>query len=102
LPYGLSPCISYGSNANIGANAGEIAGPALIVGANGAQCSPLATHCFAPGYAIVNYLEHGFNHQHSSLTIRNEYIDDLKGQRTGNKTRYTAHLVGFNFGLEAQ
>ena len=99
LCYGLSPCISYGSNANIGTNAGEITGPALIVGANGAQCNPLATHCFAPDYAIVNYIEHEFNHHHSSLTIRNEYVDDLKGQRTGSKTRYTEHLVGFNFWL---
>jgi hypothetical protein len=99
LCYGLSPCISYGSNANIGANAGEITGPSLITGANGAQCNPLATHCYAPDYAIVNYIEHEFNNHHSSLTIRNEYVDDLKGQRTGNKTRYTEHLVGFNFWL---
>jgi Putative beta-barrel porin-2, OmpL-like. bbp2 len=99
LCYGLSPCISYGSNANIGANAGEITGPSLITGANGAQCNPLATHCFAPDYAIVNYIEHEFNHHHSSFSIRNEYFDDLKGQRTGNKTRYSEHLVGFNFWL---
>ena len=99
LCYGLSPCISYGSNANIGGNAGEITGPSLITGANGAQCNPLATHCFAPDYAIVNYIEHEFNHHHSSLTIRNEYVDDLKGQRTGNKSRYSEHLVGFNFWL---
>jgi hypothetical protein len=99
LCYLLSPCISWGSNANIGANASEITGPALITGANGAQCNPLATHCFAPDYAIVNYIEHEFNHHHSSLNIRNEYVDDLKGQRTGNKTRYTEHLVGFNFWL---
>jgi hypothetical protein len=99
LCYGLNPCISYGSNANIGANAGEIIGPSLIVGANGAQCNPLATHCYAPDYAIVNYLEHEFNHHHSSLNIRNEFFDDLRGQRTGNKTRYSEHLVGFNFWL---
>jgi Putative beta-barrel porin-2, OmpL-like. bbp2 len=99
LCYGLSPCISYGANANIGANAGEITGPSLIVGANGAQCNPLATHCYAPDFAILNYLEHEFNHHHSSLTIRNEFVDDLRGQRTGNKTRYSEHLVGFNFWL---
>jgi Putative beta-barrel porin-2, OmpL-like. bbp2 len=97
LCYGLSPCISYGSNANIGANAGEITGPSLITGANGAQCNPLATHCFAPDYAIVNYLEYEFNHHHSSLNIRNEFFDDIKGQRTGNKTSYSEHLVGFDF-----
>jgi Putative beta-barrel porin-2, OmpL-like. bbp2/Carboxypeptidase regulatory-like domain len=99
LCFELTPCISYGSNANIGANAGEITGPSLITGANGAQCNPLATHCFAPDYAIVNYIEHEFNNHHSSLTIRNEYVDDLKGQRTGSKTKYSEHLVGLNFWL---
>jgi hypothetical protein len=99
LCYGLSPCISYGSNANIGANAGEITGPSLIPGANGAQCNPQDTHCYAPDYAFVNYLEHEFDHHHASLNIRNEFFDDLRGQRTGNKTKYSEHLVGFNFWL---
>jgi hypothetical protein len=97
LCYLLSSCISYGSNSNLGQNAGGITGPALITGANGAQCDPFAPHCFAPSYAIVNYLEHEFNHHHSSLSIRNEFVNDLKGQRTGSKTRYTEHLVGLNF-----
>jgi hypothetical protein len=97
LCYLLSSCISYGSNSNLGQNAGGITVPALITGANGAQCDPFAPHCFAPSYAIVNYLEHEFNHHHSSLSIRNEFVNDLKGQRTGSKTRYTEHLVGLNF-----
>lgn len=99
--YGLSPCISYGPHANIGANYGEIVAPAPIKGANGAQCNPLATHCFAPEYAILNYLNHEFNHHHSALIIRNEFVDDLKGQRTGSKTSYSEHLVGFNFWLRS-
>jgi hypothetical protein len=97
LCYLLSPCISYGSNANIGANAGVIISPSLIKGANGAQCNPTQTHCFAPDAAIVNYIEHEFNNQHSSLTIRNEYVNDFAGQRTGSKTAYTESLFGFNF-----
>ena len=99
LCYGLSPCISYGSNANIGANAGEITGPSLITGANGPQAHSLATHCFAPDYAILNYLEHDFDNHHASLNIRNEFFDDLRGQRTGNRTSYSEHLVGFDFWL---
>jgi hypothetical protein len=99
LCFGLDPCISYGSKANIGANAGQITSPALITGANGAQCNPLATHCFAPDWAVVNYLEHEFHNHHASLNIRNEFFDDIAGQRTGNKTRYSEHLVGFNFWL---
>ena len=95
--YGLNPCISYGPNANIGSNVGLVTSPSIIAGANGAQCNPLAQHCFAPEYAIVNYVAHEFNHHHSALIIRNEFVDDLKGQRTGSKTRYSEHLVGFNF-----
>ncbi len=95
--YGLSPCVSYGPNANIGSNVGQVNSPGTIQGANGAQCNPLATHCFAPEYAIVNYVAHEFNHHHTALIIRNEFVDDLRGQRTGSKTRYSEHLVGFNF-----
>jgi hypothetical protein len=29
------------------------------------------------------------------ISIRNEYFNDLKGQRTGTKTRYTEHLLGW-------
>jgi hypothetical protein len=97
LCYQLNPCISYGSNANVGANAGSITSPSLITGANGAQCNPVQTHCFAPEFAIVNYVEHEFNNHHSSLTIRNEYMNDFAGQRTGTKTAYSEHLFGFNF-----
>jgi Putative beta-barrel porin-2, OmpL-like. bbp2/Carboxypeptidase regulatory-like domain len=99
LCYGLTPCISYGSNANIGANAGEITSPSLITGANGAQCNPLQTHCYAPAVAIVNYIEHEFDNHHASFTIRNEYVNDFAGQRTGNKTAYSEHLFGYNFWL---
>ncbi len=99
LCYGLAPCISYGPNANLGANAGGIVGPSLITGANGGQCSALLQHCTTPSTAIVNYVEHEFNHHHSSLNIRNEFVDDFAGQRTGTKTSYSEHLVGFNFWL---
>lgn len=97
--YGLDPCISYGPNANLGSNVGLVTSPGIIGGANGAQCNAAAQHCFAPDYAIVNYVAHEFNHHHSALIIRNEFVDDLKGQRTGSKTRYSEHLVGFNFWL---
>jgi hypothetical protein len=44
----------------------------------------------------VNYVEKDFNHHHDSLNIRNEYVDDMRGQRTGYKTRYTEHLIGID------
>jgi len=62
--------------------------------ANGAWCSPGEDTCFAPEWAIVNYVEKEFSKK-SYLSIRNEYFDDMKGQRTGFKTRYSEHLIGW-------
>ncbi|WP_131994954.1 outer membrane beta-barrel protein [Acidipila rosea] len=76
-----------------------ITSPAPITGANGAYCNPIAEHCYAPDWAVVNYLEHEFDNHHASLNIRNEFVDDIKGQRTGTATKYSEHLVGFNFWL---
>lgn len=53
--------------------------------------------CFAPEWAITNYLEHNFRNNQASLNIRNEYVDDIKGQRTGSPARYEEHMVGFDF-----
>ncbi len=78
---------------------GTVTSPGLIIGANGAYCKPSDEHCYAPDYAVVNYVEHEFDNHHASLTIRNEFVDDIKGQRTGTATKYSEHLVGFNFWL---
>lgn len=67
----------------------------LVPGANGAVCNQdYEVTCFAPEWAIVNYLENQFA-KHGYLSIRNEYFDDMRGQRTGFRTRYTEHLVGW-------
>ena len=67
----------------------------LETNANGAVCdSELELTCYAPEWAILNYVEKQFG-KHDYLTIRNEYFDDMKGQRTGYKSRYTEHLVGW-------
>jgi hypothetical protein len=67
----------------------------LITGANGAVCNhDYEVTCFAPEWAIVNYLEYQFS-RHDYFSIRNEYFDDLRGQRTGFRTRYTEHLLGW-------
>jgi hypothetical protein len=34
--------------------------------------------------------------KHDTLSIRNEYFDDIKGQRTGFQTKYTEHMVSWN------
>jgi len=40
----------------------------------------------------VNWLSHPWGPPHS---FRTEYFDDIKGQRTGYKTRYSEHLLGW-------
>ena len=55
------------------------------------------SRCYAPEWAITNYLEHNFWNNQASLNIRNEFFDDIKGQRTGTPGRYEEHMVGFNF-----
>ncbi|MEZ2347202.1 outer membrane beta-barrel protein [Terriglobus sp. RCC_193] len=77
---------------NIG---GNVANPLPTeTGANGAFCSAGERTCFAPEVAVVNYLEHEFS-AHRYLSIRNEFLDDIKGQRTGFATKYSEHLVSY-------
>ncbi|MGO9516836.1 MAG: outer membrane beta-barrel protein [Candidatus Korobacteraceae bacterium] len=60
----------------------------LILNANGAVCASVQQlTCFAPEWATVNYVEKEFSKK-DYMTIRNEYFDDIRGQRTGFKTRY--------------
>jgi hypothetical protein len=54
-------------------------------------------YCYAPEWAITNYVEHNFWHDTASLNIRNEIVDDIKGQRTGTPGIYEEHMVGFDF-----
>jgi len=58
-----------------------------------------AARCFAPEWAITNYMEHDFHHGAASLNIRNEVVDDIKGQRTGTPGIFEEHMVGFDFWL---
>lgn len=67
----------------------------LITGANGAICKAIdEVTCYAPDYAIVNYQEYQAS-KHDYVSIRNEFFDDFVGQRTGFKTPYTEHLLGW-------
>jgi hypothetical protein len=56
-----------------------------------------SARCYAPEVAITNYIEHNFWHNTASLNIRNEYVDDIKGQRTGTPAKFEEHMVGFDF-----
>ena len=67
----------------------------LINGANGAICNDIeALTCLAPDYAVVNYQEYQMS-KHDYLSIRNEFFDDFVGQRTGTKSKYTEHMLGW-------
>ncbi len=64
-------------------------------GANGAWCATGQQSCFAPEWSLLNYVERQFGKK-DTLSIRNEYFDDIKGQRTGFQTKYTEHTVSWN------
>ena len=67
----------------------------LEVGANGAVCNLVSqVTCFAPEWAAVNYTEKQLS-KHDYMSIRNEAFDDLRGQRTGFRTLYTEHAIGW-------
>ena len=64
---------------------------------NSSYKGPRAAYCFAPEWAVTNYVEHNFWNNTASLNIRNEVVDDIKGQRTGTPAIYEEHMVGFDF-----
>jgi hypothetical protein len=67
----------------------------LITNANGAVCNSVTElQCYAPEWAVVNYVEKQFSTK-NYLTIRNEYFDDIKGQRTGYRTRYSESMIAW-------
>jgi hypothetical protein len=68
----------------------------LIENSNGAFCKT-ATEltCFAPEWATVHYITKQLG-KHNAIIVRNEYVDDIKGQRTGFATKYTEHDISWN------
>jgi hypothetical protein len=81
---------------NVNPGGAPVAAAALLeTNANGAWCdSPQQLTCTAPEQAVVNYVEKQFS-KHDYFTIRNEFFDDGKGQRTGFKSKYSEHLLGW-------
>jgi Putative beta-barrel porin-2, OmpL-like. bbp2/Carboxypeptidase regulatory-like domain len=64
-------------------------------GANGAWCPAGEQKCFAPEWAILNYVERQIGKK-NTLSFRTEYFDDIKGQRTGYQSKYTEHMISWN------
>jgi hypothetical protein len=55
----------------------------FILNANGAVCKPGQITCYAPEYAIVNYLLYKTSPK-NYIGLRNEVFNDLRGQGTGS------------------
>lgn len=64
-------------------------------GNSGAFCRPGQIRCTAPEYAVVNYLNKQFS-PHDFITLRTDYLNDKKGQRTGYQTSYSELTVAWN------
>jgi hypothetical protein len=64
-------------------------------GNNGAFCRPGQIRCTAPEYAIVNYLNKQLS-PHDYITLRSDFLNDKKGQRTGYQTRYSENTIAWN------
>jgi hypothetical protein len=58
----------------------------------GALCRPGQPTCFAPEWAIDNYINRELN-THNSLSFRSDFLNDKKGQRTGTATKYTENTL---------
>jgi hypothetical protein len=62
------------------------------LGANGAFCLLGEQRCTAPEYAVVNFLQKEMN-GHNFVSLRSDFLDDRKGQRTGYATRYSESTI---------
>ena len=64
----------------------------------GALCHPGLARCLAPEYATMVYLQ-GELSGHDILSLRNELLNDKRGQRTGVASRYTEHTLSWTHWL---
>jgi len=68
--------------------------PPTILGSNGAQCAPENPTCRASVNAMINYLVYKVSPK-DFVTLRNGFFKDSHGQRTGYKTLFSEHLIGW-------
>ncbi len=62
--------------------------------ANGAFCHPRLVRCTAPEYAAVNFLQYEHS-THNFFSLRTDFLNDKKGQRTGYQTRYSEETLSW-------
>ena len=75
-------------------NVDDASAPPLITGSTGAHCRPGDATCRASVFSGLNYLVYQFAPK-DFITLRNEFFKDSRGQRTGYKTLYTEHMIGW-------
>jgi hypothetical protein len=59
---------------------------------NAAVCSVGETRCTAPAYALVNYVNKELG-PHDFVSLRSDFLDDKRGQRTGFATKYSENTL---------
>jgi|HubBroStandDraft_6_1064221.scaffolds.fasta_scaffold94598_2 hypothetical protein len=68
----------------------------IILNTNGAWCKSVSQlTCFAPEWTVLNYTNRQLK-SHDFISFRNEFFDDLRGQRTGVKGRYIESGISWN------
>jgi len=68
----------------------------LITNADGAWCKNASeVTCYAPEWTVLNYTNRQLK-SHDFISFRNEFFDDLRGQRTGYKDRYFETGISWN------
>jgi hypothetical protein len=55
-------------------------------------CSAGETRCTAPAYALVNYVNKELG-AHNFVSLRSDFLDDKRGQRTGFATKYSENTL---------
>jgi len=63
--------------------------------ANGATCLRGEQTCFAPEYAVENYINWMLSDR-GYFSFRSDFLNDKKGQRTGVNTKYTENTLSYN------
>jgi hypothetical protein len=64
-------------------------------GTNGANCRLSVAKCLAPEYAVVNYANRELG-PHDFVSVRTDFLNDKKGQRTGIAGRYQEETLALS------
>lgn len=66
------------------------------INSSGAFCNrAYEVTCYAPEWAALNYTNRQLG-VHDFITFRNEYFDDMRGQRTGVRSKFVESGIGWN------